>query len=569
MAGGEIMIEETRRVRDFNPGSIVILRLCAISTERLSDGMDSGYATSMARKDQDVVAGFPRGLPDGDQHKPVATAQWPSIAETRQTVPEWKPGMLLLGRDGGGRYYGHVDDRHVLTVAGSRAGKGVSLLVPNLLHWPGSAICIDPKGELATITASRRSAEGSDSAKPMTPGEGKVFALDPFDRVTGPAKAHQASFNPLGDIDPETERGLNLAWQIADSLVIQSQGEGAHWTQAARSFLGGLILYVAATEVPTSKNLIRIRALLTQGRKEFTLMLAAMKEMGGIIGRTADALDSKPSVEKWSVISTCEVHTAFLEGESMRSVLCGTDFRLEDLKSERVTIYLCLPATRLATHGRWLRMIISLAIEAMERTGPLKPGQHRVLFCLDEFAALGHMESIEAAAGQIASFGVKLWPILQDLTQLQRDYKLAWETFMGNAGLLTFFGNTDLTTAEHIAKRLGDTEMIRTVESKSWQTTSGGSRPDFFAALTGKGSSSINDSTNEGHNTNQQILRGALMNPDEIARFFAREAGNLLAIIPSLRPFALNRCTYYSDQDAALFKGLYDPPPEFTAAHDR
>ena len=73
-------------------------------------------------------------------------------------------------------------------------------------------------------------------------------------------------------------------------------------------------------------------------------------------------------------------------------------------------------------------------------------GKHPVLFVLDEFAVLDHMESIEKAAGQIAGFGVKLWPVIQDLTQLQRDYKEAWETFMGNAGLMTFFGNTDLTT---------------------------------------------------------------------------------------------------------------------------
>jgi type IV secretion system protein VirD4 len=83
-------------------------------------------------------------------------------------------------------------------------------------------------------------------------------------------------------------------------------------------------------------------------------------------------------------------------------------------------------------------MMVGLTLEAMERTGPLGKGKPPVLFCLDEFAALGHMESIEKAAGQIASFGVKLWPVIQDLTQLQRDYKEAWETFIGNAGLLTF-----------------------------------------------------------------------------------------------------------------------------------
>ncbi|MCZ0963491.1 type IV secretory system conjugative DNA transfer family protein [Paracoccus benzoatiresistens] len=58
----------------------------------------------------------------------------------------------------------------------------------------------------------------------------------------------------------------------------------------------------------------------------------------------------------------------------------------------------------------------------MSSTPPL--GKWRLdglLFCLDVIAALGHMESIEKAAGQIAGFGVKLWPVVQDLTQLQRD----------------------------------------------------------------------------------------------------------------------------------------------------
>ena len=164
----------------------------------------------------------------------------------------------------------------------------------------------------------------------------------------------------------------------------------------------------------------------------------------------------------------------------MRRVLAESDFSMEDLKTSRVTVYLCLPATRLA-HA-W-------AVAAHDgRPWRLRPwnaparsakGKPPVLFCLDEFAALGHMESIEKAAGQIAGFGVKLWPVIQDLTQLQRDYKEAWETFMGNAGLLTFFGNTDLTTLDHISKRLGICEVIRTVinTKENWQTSSSGNKP--------------------------------------------------------------------------------------------
>ena len=48
-----------------------------------------------------------------------------------------------------GASIGWKDDRHVMTIAGSRAGKGVSLIIPNLLLYEGSALVIDPKGENA------------------------------------------------------------------------------------------------------------------------------------------------------------------------------------------------------------------------------------------------------------------------------------------------------------------------------------------------------------------------------------------------------------------------------------
>lgn len=51
-------------------------------------------------------------------------------------------------------------DRHLLTVAPTRAGKGVSAIIPNLLTYEGSATVIDPKGENALITGAQRVAMG-------------------------------------------------------------------------------------------------------------------------------------------------------------------------------------------------------------------------------------------------------------------------------------------------------------------------------------------------------------------------------------------------------------------------
>ena len=490
----------------------------------------------------DPVADFPRGQTTRNTGNPLATAHWLAGAEVLDQLGEWQPGALLLGRVGG-QYVGVRDDRHILTVAGSRAGKGVSLIIPNLIHWPGSAIAIDPKGELARLTASRRSEGGSKRVRPMG---GRAVALDPFKRVCGPAEDHRGAFNPLARLDPQSDEGHDLASLIADSLVVQQEGAAAHWTQSARAFLRGLVLYVAKVEPPATRHLIRVREILTSSKDEFEAHLGAMAAIEGPIARAAHSLILKPANERGSVISTCDVQTDFLEGAPMRRVLAGHDFDLEDMKRERVTVYLCLPAGRLATHGRWLRLMVNLAMEAMEQTGPLQKGQHPVLFCLDEFAALGHMETIERAAGQIAGFGVKLWPIIQDLTQLQRDYRASWETFMGNAGALTFFGNTDLTTLEHVSRRLGECEILRTLENTS------ASAPGALSQF-GKGA---------GHSrTTQQtqsLQRNSLMTADEVGFHFARERGNLLAFLPAMRPIALKRCFYYSKKDAGMFGGLYD-----------
>lgn len=66
------------------------------------------------------------------------------------------PGRKLLLGILDGKLIGLEDDQHMITVAGSRLGKGVSMIIPNLLFYSGSLLVIDPKGEFASITARRR-----------------------------------------------------------------------------------------------------------------------------------------------------------------------------------------------------------------------------------------------------------------------------------------------------------------------------------------------------------------------------------------------------------------------------
>ncbi|HZV20267.1 MAG TPA: type IV secretory system conjugative DNA transfer family protein, partial [Hyphomicrobiales bacterium] len=134
---------------------------------------------------QDLPRGHATQSKSLGQERPLF-ARWLTAAE--MTGKQWDPsGGLLLGSRGG-RVIGWNDDRHMLTIAGSRAGKGVSLIIPNLIFYEGSAVVIDPKGENARITAGRR----GKGTKAAGPGLGQsVHVLDPFE-VSGEATA---SFN--------------------------------------------------------------------------------------------------------------------------------------------------------------------------------------------------------------------------------------------------------------------------------------------------------------------------------------------------------------------------------------
>jgi type IV secretion system protein VirD4 len=277
-----------------------------------------------------------------------------------------------------------------------------------------------------------------------------------------------------------------------------------------------------------------VRQLLTYDDKGFKAVLGAMQDTDGcygVIRRAANSMATKSDTERSGVISTAIEQTDFLDSPPLGRCLAHSDFSLTDLKREAVTVYLCLPAGRMAAHSRWLRIIINLAVEAMERE-PTKP-DNPVLFIMDEFAILDHLSSIEKAAGQIAGFGVKLWPILQDLTQLKSIYKERWETFMGNAGLLQFFGNNDLTTLEYVAKRLGKSTILQVSQGEISVSQGAG-------GFTGEST---------------QLHTTELMTSDEVGRFFSRQSNAQLLLWPGVDPIALDRAKYH---DHPFFAGKFD-----------
>ncbi|MBL4836520.1 MAG: type IV secretory system conjugative DNA transfer family protein [Kordiimonadaceae bacterium] len=443
------------------------------------------------------------------------------------------PGAKILIGALGDKLIGIEDDRHIMTIAGSRAGKSVSL-IGNMAFYRGSVLATDPKGELASKTAARRAELGQ-----------KVYVLDPFGKAKGAAKKFRAAYNPLTTLTLDNPYIIEDAALIADGLVLRSgQEKDPHWDETSKTFIMGVLLYVAMSKLfkDDERHLITVRHIISAGmiadpdtdeyilarevaRTARSLEADGHDEIAAAIEGSIRAFFEKSENERAGVLSTVRRHTDFLDYKSMKSVLTGHDFDLRDLKRapNGVTIYLCLPAGRMSMCSRWIRIILNQMMEAMEleESKPEAP----VLICLDEFPVLGFMKQLQDAAGQIAGFGVKLWVVLQDWGQGEELYGKRWESFAANAGVFQAFGNVDLTTTEYISKRLGKTRIESTRDG------------EVSADQRAKGLSGKSDA-NELYD---------LLTPDEVSRLFSRadQLRRQLVIYAGTHPMILQRVEYY------------------------
>ena len=353
-------------------------------------------------------------LAEAEPTRPTSfgSAKWATFAylSSRGLFP--KDGFLLGNFLGGGqratlRYDGA---RHLLTVAPTRSGKGVSSIIPNLLLHAGSALIVDPKGENALITAKHRGA-----------GLGqKIIVLDPWNIAAAKLGLTPGRFNPLEWIKAGDPDAAENAFLIADALVIkETKGEAAFWDEEAKALLTGIILYVAtADEEADNRTLGRVRDILTLDDDSLKETLLRMfKHPHPVVSSTASRTVGKDAKLRSSVFASAQAHTHFLDSPRIRASLAASDFQFEDLKAKKLTVYLILPADRLSTFNRWLRLLIQQAITVNARNIGEKPAKP-ILFMLDEMPTLGRLPSVEQAYGLMAGFGMQLWGIVQDLSQL-------------------------------------------------------------------------------------------------------------------------------------------------------
>ena len=361
----------------------------------------------------------------------------------------------LLGADGVvlGRYerdyLRHDGPEHVLCFAPTRSGKGVGLVVPSLLTWPGSAIVHDIKGENWTLTAGFRAKHG------------RVLLFDP-------TNARSSAYNPL----LEVRRG---EWEVRDvqniaDILVDPEGsleKRNHWEKTSHALLVGAILHVLYAE--EDKTLAGVAAFLSDPKRPIESTLAAMMKTAHlgeagphpVIASAARELLNKSDNERSGVLSTAMSFLGLYRDPVVAEVTRRFDWRITDIVGGKhpTTLYLIVPPSDINRTKPLIRLILNQVGRRLTEDLQAKAGRHRLLLMLDEFPALGRLDFFESALAFMAGYGLKSFLIAQSLNQIEKAYG-ANNSILDNCHVRVSFATNDERTAKRVSDALGTaTEM--------------------------------------------------------------------------------------------------------------
>jgi len=361
------------------------------------------------------------------------------------------PDGVVLGRLGP-EYLRHHGPEHVLCFAPTRSGKGVGLVVPSLLTWPGSAIVHDIKGENWTLTAGWRARFG------------RALKFDPTDPAS-------AAYNPLLEVrrGPKEVRDVQ---NIADILV---DPEGAlerrnHWEKTSHALLVGAILHVLYAEA--DKTLAGVASFLSDPKRTIETTLRAMMttpHLGDrphpVVASAARELLNKSENERSGVLSTAMSFLGLYRDPVVAAVTGHCDWRIADLVGEGrpASLYLVVPPSDISRTKPLIRLILNQVGRRLTED-LATPGRHRVLLMLDEFPALGRLDFFESALAFMAGYGLKAFLIAQSLNQIEKAYGPN-NAILDNCHVRVSFATNDERTAKRVSDALGAATELRAMKN--------------------------------------------------------------------------------------------------------
>jgi type IV secretion system protein VirD4 len=477
-----------------------------------------------------ISAARPRRALHGDaRFATAAEVERAGLAGNTTTTPS-----ILVGRYGK-RFLALPGQLSVVLSAPTRSGKGVGVVIPNLLNWPDSVVVLDIKGENFDVTAGYRAAHGQ-----------AVYAFSPFDEG---ARSHR--WNPLSSVRTSPLHRVGDLLSIGQVFFPNDGGSTsseAFFNDQARNLFLGIGLYLLETsELPrTIGEMLRQSSGNGQPLKDhFTAAIKQRAEDGKPLSEECvDALQrllSNSDNTLSSIVSTFNAPLVIFADAVVDAATSADDFRLEDVRLRRMSIYVRIPPNRLANARPLLNLFFSQLVSLNTRT---LPAQDKALCvqCLlvnDEFAAMGRVGIISSAAAFLAGYNLRLLTVVQAMSQLDAVYgEKEARTFATNHGLQILYAPREQRDADEYSAMLGH----------------------FTERAASRGRS--RSFSGHGHTTvsrNESEQRRALLLPQEF-----KELGSerLVIVMENCKPILGEKIRYHREN---VFKARLLPPPAVPA----
>jgi type IV secretion system protein VirD4 len=387
------------------------------------------------------------------QSKLVTTygsARWAVFGEIRKAGLSNLTGVFLGSKDG--NYLRHDGPEHVMAFAPTRSGKGVGLVIPTLLTWPGSTVIHDIKGENWQLTAGWRARFSH------------CLLFNPTDPLS-------AAYNPL----LEVRRGAHEVRDVQNIADILVDPEGAlerrnHWEKTSHALLVGAILHVLYAG--HDKTLRGVANFLSDPACPFETTLHRMmmtKHLGDtphpVVASAAREVLNKSDNERSGVLSTAMSFLGLYRDPTVAQVTSRCDWRIADLISAEcpVSLYLVVPPSDISRTKPLIRLILNQIGRRLTESLDGSDGiarRHRLLMMLDEFPALGRLDFFESALAFMAGYGLRAFLIAQSLNQIDKAYG-SNHSILDNCHVRIAFATNDERTAKRISEMLGTATELR------------------------------------------------------------------------------------------------------------
>lgn len=367
-------------------------------------------------------------------------ARFATEGEIRRNGFRDKDGIVLGKKAGKFLIFGGTE--HCIVEAPTRSGKGVGIVIPNLLSWPGSSVVLDVKRENYDATAGFRSQHGQ-----------AVYLFNPTD-----PEGRTARYNPLAYIDrTDPDQVIIELQKIAIMLFVPPERGEPFWTDSARTAFVGVGAYLAQTDGPFTIGAI-YRLMTTGDTRGF--FRTVLEDQGAMLstGCRNALTDFTSGADNTfaGIIQTVTSKLSLWLNPRVDAATEDSDFDLRDLRTRPMSIYLGVSPDELDRVAPLYNLLFQQLIDLNVRNLPDERTSIKVLVLLDEFARLGRAQVIASAFSYVAGYGIRLLPVIQSRSQLRAVYgDHGADEIVANCGVEIAFTPKELRVANELSDRIG------------------------------------------------------------------------------------------------------------------